>query len=44
MEYSIVWYSQIITTKLGMKNFQKYVDQLDYGNKERKMGEFFTTT
>lgn len=33
MKYSIVWYSQMITTKLGMKNFQKYVDQLDYGNK-----------
>ncbi len=34
MKYSTVWYSQIITTKLGIKNFQKYVDQLDYGNKD----------
>lgn len=34
MKYSIVWYSQILTTKLGMKNFQIYVDKLDYGNKD----------
>lgn len=31
---SCVWYSQILTKKLGMKKFKKYVYLLDYGNKD----------
>ncbi|MCE3255740.1 MAG: Beta-lactamase AmpS [Rickettsiaceae bacterium] len=34
MRYSIVWYSQILTTKLGMKKFQNYVDEMNYGNRD----------
>lgn len=34
MKYSIVWYSQMLTTKLGIKDFQHYVNQLDYGNRD----------
>jgi beta-lactamase class D len=34
MRYSVVWYSQILTTKLGMKKFQSFVDQFDYGNRD----------
>lgn len=30
---SCVWYSQILTSKLGMQNFQNYVDKFNYGNK-----------
>ncbi len=29
---SIVWYSQHLTSRLGMVKFQNYVDQFDYGN------------
>jgi len=29
---SCVWYSQILTKKLGMKKFQDYVTQFSYGN------------
>lgn len=29
---SCVWYSQILTRKLGMKKFQAYVKAFDYGN------------
>lgn len=38
MRYSIVWYSQMLTTKLGEKNFQKYVDRLNYGNRDLSGG------
>lgn len=31
---SCVWYSQEITKKLGMKAFKKYVNLLNYGNKD----------
>jgi beta-lactamase class D len=31
---SIVWYSQQITTKLGMDRFQSYVRQFHYGNED----------
>lgn len=34
MRYSVVWYSQMLTTKLGIKNFQNYMDKLEYGNKD----------
>ncbi|HBR70651.1 TPA: class D beta-lactamase [Candidatus Dependentiae bacterium] len=30
---SCVWYSQIITQKIGMEKFQSYVDMFNYGNK-----------
>lgn len=29
-----VWYSQVLTQQLGMEKFQRYVDALDYGNKD----------
>ncbi len=31
---SVVWYSQKLTTALGMKKFQYYVNLLNYGNKD----------
>ena len=31
---SCVWYSQVITTKLGMDRFVQYTKQLDYGNQD----------
>lgn len=31
---SCVWYSQIMTQKLGMKRFTKYVKLLNYGNQD----------
>ena len=31
---SCVWYSQVLTQKLGMPIFQNYVTQFDYGNKD----------
>ena len=31
---SCVWYSQIITKKLGKRRFAQYVKQLNYGNKD----------
>lgn len=34
MRESCVWYSQVLTTKLGMKKFQDYVTKFDYGNKD----------
>lgn len=34
MTYSAVWYSQEMTTKLGMEQFKAYVDRLNYGNKD----------
>ncbi len=33
MRFSVVWYSQILTQKLGMKKFQMYVDKFNYGNR-----------
>ncbi len=32
MKNSCVWYSQVITQKLGMKRFKKYVHSFAYGN------------
>ena len=34
MKESCVWYSQVLTKKLGMKKFQEYVTKFDYGNKD----------
>lgn len=31
---SVVWYSQALTRRLGMKRFQAAVDRLDYGNRD----------
>lgn len=31
---SCVWYSQILTQKMGMEKFQHYVDMFNYGNKD----------
>ncbi len=31
---SCVWYSQVLTTQLGMEKFQSYVTQFDYGNND----------
>ena len=31
---SVVWYSQEITTRLGMERFRDYVDRFDYGNRD----------
>jgi len=34
MKESCVWYSQVLTTQLGMERFQDYVTKFDYGNKD----------
>ena len=34
LEKSVVWYSQVLTTKLGMERFRAYVEKFDYGNKD----------
>ena len=34
MKYSVVWYSQEVTKKLGMEKFKNYLDKFDYGNKD----------
>lgn len=34
MRNSCVWYSQELTTRLGMEQFQHYVELFDYGNKD----------
>jgi len=33
-DQSVVWFSQELTRKLGKDNFQKYTDQIDYGNRD----------
>lgn len=35
---SCLWYSQILTTKLGMKKFQNYVSKFSYGNMDLSGG------
>jgi beta-lactamase class D len=32
MKYSVVWYSQIITQKLGQQKFTSYIKKFNYGN------------
>lgn len=34
LRYSVVWYSQRLTRELGMLQFQRYVDDLNYGNRD----------
>ncbi|MBP9752543.1 MAG: class D beta-lactamase [Proteobacteria bacterium] len=34
MTYSCVWYSQVLTQNLGMKKFQDYITQFNYGNQD----------
>ena len=34
MQESVVWYSQQVTSRLGMERFQGYVDGFDYGNRD----------
>lgn len=34
MKYSVIWYSQYVTQKLGMDKFQYYLNLFDYGNKD----------
>lgn len=34
LKNSVVWYSQALTTRLGMDRFQAYVDAFDYGNRD----------
>ena len=31
---SVVWYSQVLTRRLGMEDFQRYVDAFAYGNRD----------
>ncbi len=38
MRYSVVWYSQMLTKKLGEKKFQEYVDRMNYGNRDLSGG------
>lgn len=38
MKNSCLWYSQILTTKLGMKKFQEYVTNFNYGNMDLSGG------
>jgi beta-lactamase class D len=38
MADSVVWYSQVITQKLGEKKLQKYLNDFNYGNKDIKGG------
>lgn len=38
MRNSCVWFSQVLTTQLGMEMFQEYVDRFDYGNKDLSGG------
>lgn len=34
LRFSVIWYSQWITTALGMQTFQDYVDRFNYGNRD----------
>ncbi len=34
IQNSCVWYSQVLTQKLGMAKFQEYVSKFDYGNRD----------
>lgn len=34
MRDSVVWFSQRVTSKLGEKKFQEYLNKFDYGNKD----------
>lgn len=34
MKHSCVWYSRVLTHKLGMRKFKEYVTQFNYGNQD----------
>ncbi|WPZ36483.1 class D beta-lactamase [Thalassobaculum sp. OXR-137] len=34
MQESVVWYSQQVTSRLGLERFRSYVDGFDYGNQD----------
>lgn len=34
MQHSCVWFSQVLTTKLGMTKFKQYINDFNYGNKD----------
>ena len=34
MQESVVWYSQQVTSRLGLEKFRAYVDGFDYGNRD----------
>ena len=34
LAHSCVWYSQVITQKLGLEKFTNYIEQFQYGNKD----------
>lgn len=34
MKHSCVWFSQVLTQKLGMQKFKQYVKNFDYGNQD----------
>jgi beta-lactamase class D len=34
MRFSMPWYSQILTQKIGIKKFQEYINRMNYGNKD----------
>jgi beta-lactamase class D len=34
LEDSVVWYSQVLTRRLGEEKFRQYVDAFDYGNRD----------
>lgn len=38
MKDSVVWFSQKLTPKMGVKKVRKYLDGFDYGNKDMKGG------
>lgn len=38
MKHSVVWYSQQLTTRLGMERFQSYLERFDYGNRDASGG------
>lgn len=38
MRDSCLWYSRVLTTKLGMEKFQDYVSKFSYGNKDLSGG------
>lgn len=38
MRHSRVWFSQVLTTAMGLQQFQDYVDRFTYGNKDLSGG------
>ena len=38
MRHSCVWFSQVLTTMMGMQQFQAYADLFNYGNKDLSGG------